>query len=98
LEKFCKKMVKNPKNMKTNYPQVRIDRETHDFLRKECVELDMPSITEFIKFLLTLYKENRELFHYLTKGLIGKPKQNLFDSRHPTEKQKSHYQLKTVVE
>ena len=75
-------MPKNAKNLKTAYPHIRIGRKTHDFLRKECAELDTPSITEFVELLVETYKENRETFNELTGGVIGKPKQGLFDSKH----------------
>ena len=67
--------------MKSAYPHIRISRKTHDFLKKECLELDTPSITEFIELLIEIYKENRETFDELSGGVLGLPKQRLFDSK-----------------
>ncbi|MBI2048045.1 MAG: hypothetical protein HYW90_04820 [Candidatus Sungbacteria bacterium] len=64
---------------KSAYPHIRISRKSHDFLKKECLELGTPSITEFIELLLETYKENKECFGELTGGVIGEPKPNLFD-------------------
>lgn len=67
--------------MKSAYPHIRISRKTHEFLKQECAELDTPSITEFIELLVATYKENREAFNELTGGVIGKPKQGLFEPK-----------------
>ena len=66
--------------MRTAYPHIRISRKTHIFLKRECFELSMPSITEFIELLIETYRENRGIFDGLTGGIIGTPKHNLFDS------------------
>lgn len=69
------------KKMKSAYPHIRIGRKTHDFLRQECADMDAPSITEFVELLLETYKENREAFNEFTGGVIGNPKQSLFNPK-----------------
>ena len=72
--------MKNASSMKSAHPHIRISRKTHDFLKQECFMLDIPSITEFIELLVETYQENRKVFDDLTGGVIGVPKQDLFDT------------------
>lgn len=57
--------------MKTLYPQIRINKNTHAFLKEEIKKLDIPSITEFIELLIILYKERPDLFNNASGGILG---------------------------
>ena len=61
--------------------QISISQKTHEFLKRECAELDTPSMTDFVEFLVEIYKENRAIFNELSGGVIGIAKLNLFNQK-----------------
>jgi len=56
---------------KTLYPHIRISRNTHQFLMEEIKKQGTPSVTEFIEFLVALYRERPDLFNNASGGILG---------------------------
>lgn len=58
-------------------PLIRVRKDTHAFLQEESAELGMP-MSDFITFIVHLYKRNRATFAEMSNGTIGE-RPSLFD-------------------